>query len=309
MSKLASISSQPHVREYAQGAAQSATSAVAEFLSPTVGVATSTGRFKRYDEKHRFRIPDTRRALGGRATELGFAATDATYNCAPNALDFPVDLLEQLESADLENVYQEAADIVSDVAALSHEKKVIDLAISTVGGGTALDIGASDDVIDQLDANILSVIKAAKYGGLMGVGILMGANAWRVVKNHKSVIDRFVAGGRKQFANPSMTEFGQLLVTNAETRVSLMCFDDAAEGLPEDIEFVLDGDILVFARRESPTRRDPSFMKTFRLRNQWMVPGSYTREDGRAEVAKFDWSEDVQVTNSAAAVRRTVVIS
>jgi hypothetical protein len=34
-----------------------------------------------------------------------------------------------------------------------------------------------------------------------------------------------------------------------------------------------------------------------------MVPGSYVREDGRAEVAKFDWSEDIAVTNSAAAVR------
>ena len=33
-----------------------------------------------------------------------------------------------------------------------------------------------------------------------------------------------------------------------------------------------------------------------------VVPGSYMRDDGRVEVAKFDWSEDVQVTNSAAGV-------
>jgi hypothetical protein len=37
-----------------------------------------------------------------------------------------------------------------------------------------------------------------------------------------------------------------------------------------------------------------------------MVPGSYVREDGRAEVAKFDWSEDVRVTNSAAVVRLNI---
>jgi hypothetical protein len=50
-------------------------------------------------------------------------------------------------------------------------------------------------------------------------------------------------------------------------------------------------------------------MKTFRLRGQFMVPGSYMKEDGRGEVAKFDWSEDVQVTNAAAVVRRTVDLS
>ncbi len=53
--------------------------------------------------------------------------------------------------------------------------------------------------------------------------------------------------------------------------------------------------MLIFARKAQPTRRDPSFMKTFRLMNQFMVPGSYMRDDGRVEVAKFDWSEDVKV--------------
>jgi hypothetical protein len=37
-----------------------------------------------------------------------------------------------------------------------------------------------------------------------------------------------------------------------------------------------------------------------------MVPGSYMRDDGRVEVAKFDWSEDVQVTNSGAAIRLNI---
>jgi len=40
--------------------------------------------------------------------------------------------------------------------------------------------------------------------------------------------------------------------------------------------------------------------------NKWMVPGSYVRDDGRVEVAKFDWSEDVQITNAAVAVRLNI---
>ncbi len=85
-----------------------------------------------------------------------------------------------------------------------------------------------------------------------------------------------------------------------------MIYDSAQEGKAESISFLLDATVLVFARKAAPSRRDPSFMKTFRLMNKFMVPGSYMRDDGRVEVAKFDWSEDVQVTNSTACVRLNV---
>src|SRR5579872_6481701 len=95
--RLALISSHPVLREYAQGAAQDAIQPVAEFLAPTVPVTTSVGYYKKYTEKNRFKIPQTLRAIGGRAVELSFDVADATFNCQPHALDFPVDNLEQLE--------------------------------------------------------------------------------------------------------------------------------------------------------------------------------------------------------------------
>jgi len=303
MSKLASVSSDPVLQQYSQGAAQSATSAAADFLAPTVPVATSVGKFKIYSAKNRFRIPDTRRAGGGRATQLGFAAGDGNYNCEPHALDFPVDILEQIESDGLMNLMQEGADICSQVGALAHEKAVIDKALDALGAGTALDFG--QDLIDQLDTDILAVIKAAKMGAFMNVGLMIGATMWRKIKNHASVRGRLISGGKKDIANVSLEDFGNMLISKCESRVSLMCFDDAPEGKDEDIKFVLDDDLIVFARTAQPTRFDPSFMKTFRLRNQWMMPGTYMRDDGRVEVAKFDWSEDVQVTNEDAGIRRT----
>lgn len=308
MSKLASISANPVLVEYSQGAAQTATSSVADFLAPTVPVATSVGKYKVYTAKSRFRVPDTRRAVGGRAAQIGFDADDGNYNCAPHALDFPVDILEQAESEGLMNLMQEGADICSQVGALAHEKTVITTALAALGAGTALSIGANDDIVSQIDTNVLANIKAAKMGGFMNIGIVFGAGAWRVTKNHASVRGRLLANGKNVLANVSLEDFGSLLISKCDARVSLMCYDDAPEGLPEDIEFVLDGDIIVFARVAQPTRFDPSFMKTFRLRNQWMKPGTYTRDDGRVEVAKFDWSEDVQVTNAAAGVRRTVAL-
>ena len=311
MSRLSDLSASPTLREYAQGAAQSAIMPVADFLAPTVEVATSVGRFKCYTEKHRFHIPDTLRTLGGRASELRFEATDATFNCEPHALDYPVDNLEQLEAEGLENMLREGATAVAEVAALSHEKAVIDAALAAVGAGTGKTWNDAADPISDVDDAILSVIKAAKYGSLMGVGVVFGANAWRLFKNSTLVRGKFVVGQQRggngaAFAIPTSDMAGQLLMGNPETRVSLMVYDSAAEGLTESISFLLDSSVLIFARHPQPTRRDPSFMKTFRLMGQWMVPGSYIRDDQRVEVAKFDWSEDVRVTNAAAVQRLNV---
>ena len=314
MSRLSDISSSPVLREYAQGAAQEAINPVADFLAPTVEVATSVGRFKVYSEKNRFHIPDTLRTLGGRAAELRFDVADATFNCAPHALDFPVDNLEQLEAAGLENMLREGASSVAEVAALSHEKTVIDAALAAVGAGTAKTWNDAADPISDVDDAILSVIKAAKYGSLMGVGILFGAAAWKIFKNQAKVRGRFVVGngGGKSslgLAVPTEESASQMFVGSPDVRTSYMIYDSAPEGKAESVNFLLDSTILVFARKDAPTRRDPSFMKTFRLMNQFMVPGSYMRDDGRVEVAKFDWSEDVKVTNSAACVRLNVAVA
>lgn len=309
MSRLSDVSASPMLREYAQGAAQSALQPVADFIAPTVPVPTQVGKFKKYTEKHRFKIPSTIRGIGGRATELSYNAQDLTYNCVPHALDFPVDNLEQMESDQLENMLETGAQEIAEVAALAHEYDVITAALAAAGAGTGKTWsgGSPTDPVDDLDTTILTVIKAAKYGSAMGVGIVFGASAWRLFKNCSLVRSKFViapgAQGSAGMAIPAINNVGALLLGNPETMVSYMVYDTAAEGLAESISFLLDGAVLIFARRPQPTRRDPSFMKTFRLAGQFMVPGSYMRDDQRVEVAKFDWSEDIQVTNSAAIAR------
>lgn len=310
MSRLSEVSSNPMLKAFAQGAAQNSIMPIADFLAPTVPVSAMTGRYKVYTEKNRFRIPKTLRALGGRATELGFEATDSTYSCEPHSLDFPIDNLERLEASDLEDAMKEGATSVAEVAALSHEKTVIDLALASLGAGTAKIWGTTGDAVSDLDTAILDVIKAAGYGSLMGVGILFGANAFRLFKNSAAVKARFVTGAgpnKLSVANEEIVR--DLLMSRPDVRTSFMVYDTAPEGKAASLDFVLDTDVLVFARKANPTRRDPSFMKTFRLVNKYMVPGSYMREDGRAEVAKFDWSEDVKVTNSGAARRYTITAS
>jgi hypothetical protein len=192
----------------------------------------------------------------------------------------------------------------------AHEKNVIDAALAAIGAGTAKVWNEAADPIADLDDAILAVIRTCGYGSLMGVGVLFGASAWNVFKNQAKVRNRFVvgAGGKNGvgFAVPTEQSANQLFVGTPEVRTSYMVYDANPEGKAASLSFLLDTAVLVFARKPNPTRRDPSFMKTFRLMDRYMVPGSYVRDDGRVEVAKFDWSEDIKVTNSAAALRLNV---
>lgn len=314
MSTLSAIASSPMLITYAQGAAQNAVAPVADFLAPTVPVSIPVGRFKKYTQKNRFHVPDTRRAIGGRATEIGFTASDATYNCQPNAIDAPIDIMESAATENLEDMLKESATMAAEVGGLAHEINVVNgavTALTALGGSQVVTPSwvATNDPIKDLDSYILTVLKAAKYGSLMGVRVLLGATVLSNLKNHSLVRNRFIVGGANMrgpavapLAALDAGSIGSLLLGNPETRSSFMVYDSAAEGVAESISFVLDNSIIVFAAKESPTRRDPSFMKTFRLENKWMVPGVYMRDDQRVEVAKFDWSEDIQVTNSAAAI-------
>ncbi|HSA19785.1 MAG TPA: hypothetical protein P5327_15570, partial [Kiritimatiellia bacterium] len=262
---------------------------------------------------NRFRIPDTLRALGGRATELKFEVSDDTYNCEPHALDYPVDNLEQLEADGIMNMLREGAVAIAQVAALSHEKRVIDAALEAVGAGTSKTWDASSDPVSDVDTSILQVIKACAFGSVMNVGVLFGATAWKIFKNAAAVRNRFVVGsGGKAgvgLAVPSEQSANQLFIGTPEVRTSYMVYDTQPEGKAADYSFLLDSTVLVFTRMAQPSRLDPSFMKTFRLMNNYMVPSSYVRDDGRVEVAKFDWSEDVKVTNTAAAARLNISAS
>jgi hypothetical protein len=310
MSRLSDIAVQPTIQQFAQGAAQNAIAPVADFIAPAVDVAVSTGKYKKYTEKHRFALPNTRRALGGRAVELGWDAEDETYSCEPHALDFPVDELEENDS--IEAALQEGATMVAEVAGLVHEKAVIDAALAAGGAGTDLTWNAAATPIAALDAVIMDTIKAAKYGSLMGVRMVFGAGAWEIFKNQANVVNKFIVGNARTKGNTAtvtMDAVSDLFIASPKIATSFMVYDTAAAGVAESFSFILDNTILVFACKDAPTRRDPSFMKTFRLSGKWMVPGSYTRDDGRVEVAKFDWSEDVKVTNSAAVTRLNIATS
>lgn len=302
MSKLSTVTSNPMIRQYAQGVAHSSIQPIADFLAPTVNVPTMSGRFKVYGDQNRFKIPDTARALGGPATQVRFTADDGTYQCQPRALDYPIDNLEKLESADLEDAVKEGMLCVSELASLDHEKRVVDMALGALSSRSANKTWTSSaDPVADLDTQIRDIMLNVNYGSMMDIGVIFGCDAWLIFKNHAKVRSMLPVGRKSDNLQiVDMPAARSLLLGTPETRVSFMAYDSAPEGKQASPAFILGTKVLIFARHKTPTRRDPSFMKTFRLNNRYMVPGSYETVDGRGEVVKFDWSEDPHVINASA---------
>jgi hypothetical protein len=306
--RLRDLSLNPTLINFAQDASQAAIRKIANFLAPSVEVPAMTGQYKIFDAKHRYKRPITRRSNDGRATRVGFVAGDAFFNLEPNALDFPIPNVETMDEGALLNYAKYGATLLSDAAGLSHEGETIDKALAAVGAGTDYNFtSATVYPLDLIDAAILAVKKLAKNGA--GVKVLFGTTAFLRTRQNKDTRARFVGGrggaasGGASVVSPQLADLSNMLFSNPTVEMSDMVEDKAAEGLAEDIQFMLDTAILVFASNEVPNTMDPSFMKTFRLMGQWMTPGAYESEDRRDNILKMDWHEQLVVTNSIAAIR------
>ncbi len=300
--RLQSIGTNPVLRNFARDASQSAIRKVADFIAPSVEVPTLTGKYKLYNAKHRYARAKTVRGLDGKATRIGFTADDANFALIPRALDFPIANVETMNDEGLLNQAMYGTTLLADAAGLDHEASVIETALAAVGGGTDVNFKAANfDPIDYIDEIVKNIMKLSKNGA--GVRVLFGPTSFQRTKNNAAVMGRFNGGVGKALKVPALADISAMLLGNPECDMGMMVMDKAPEGKAEDIDFILDDAILVFACNGTPNTMDPSFMKTLRLMGKWMTPGSYLSTDERDEVLKMDWTEQILVSNSAAAVR------
>lgn len=299
------------LRSFAQGLTPGLTNPVAEFIAPTVEVASTTGRFKKYLKGEQLLIPDTRRAIGGNAALVTFGATDGNFNVEPHALDFPADQLTQIESAETGiNILMQGASVASQIASLSHEKRVLDSVVAATSVPVDVDL-ASDDPIKVIDQNIIEVSRlSGGWSGVMQVRVVIGLTAMEKLKNHSKVLNRCInAGGIASTATPNITpqQLSAMLLGTPPVMISSSAYNSAAPNADPVLSWLLEDQILVFIASQNPTIFDPSAFKTFRLMGQWMTPRAYSSVDGRVDYQGWDWTADVQ--NISTAVKRLSISS
>lgn len=308
--RIAQLASSALMQNFAVTASQAAVRKVGQFVAPLCEVASLTFRYKKYTEANRYRVPNTKRQPGSPATVLGFSADDVSLTLEPNALDFPIPNAEQLTDEELQHSMMEGQTILADSSGLALENEIITTAKAAALASTLTKaIDFTDDAVDPiaiLDDMILSVKKAAKNGA--AVKVLFGTTKFKQFRNNKQVKSRYIvaagggAGGSRSVGtvSPTIADVGGLLITNPEVEMSEMVIDNSPQGIVENIQFLLDDVVIVFACNSTPNRFDPSFMKTFARMGGFFRAGSYTTQDQRDQVMKMDWTTLPQVTNTAA---------
>jgi hypothetical protein len=307
-SRIAQLAASPLMTNYAITASQRAIRPVGQFIAPLCEVPDATFRYKVYTDKNRYRVPDTRRQPGGHATVIGFSADDAAGILEPNALDFPIPNVDGLSDEQLQFSIQEGQSILADSSALALEYEIVNTAKNAaLNSPNVQPVDFEDDGVNPitiLNKMILSVKKAAKNGA--PVKILFGTTKFQQFRDNKNVQQRFIIASGANAKNgvgvisPNIDDVGGLLMFNPEVQCSEMVIDNAAPGAAENIQFLLDDVVLVFASNGVPNRMDPSFMKTFARMGGFFKPGSYLSQDQRDQVLKMDWSTQPKVTNTAA---------
>lgn len=302
MPKSASTVNQT-LTNYARGLSQDRSSALAEFIAPTVPTGVASGQFKKFDDKNAFQTYDTSRAIGGTAKRIEFDASDPTFNCKPNALEIPIDDHERELAGASDPLGLEQAKVSTLVTSgvLSHEFKVfaiIGAAVTPVAGkGVWSD--ADVDPVKELDDQIMAI---ATETGMMPNRIVFGLGAWNVFRNHAKVLARQPGAALIGVT----TEQGAKLLLNPgiEIRVGVLSRDTKKFGAAKNAVNIVGADVYVFYASDTPSTFDPSFAKTFRTAKGGVDSvRSYRDEPSRSDIYALDWSEDTQVV-SQACVRR-----
>jgi hypothetical protein len=295
MTTIETLSADPFLADYAAGALVRATKPIQTLLAPVVPVPALTGHFKKHDRDTRLTLPKTRRELDGKAVQLSIAQYDGRYRCEINALDAPID--KSVGEEDLKYLIQDALDLLAEVESQVLEFETIGKAIDAAGAGADVDFAAANNPVKLIDDRIHALMKKSRSDG---VAVAFDPLAWAAFKDHPNVR---VAG-----ANLSWENMPALFAGNARYQACYSLFDASAEGADEDIEFQFPANtILIFAHSEIPTRRDPSFMKTFRLTWKKKGPNIVDRSDGRVLIVTQDWAADLQVTNTQGVDRYNVI--
>lgn len=299
-----SASYNPTLTIFAQGVAQDMTSALAEFIAPTVRVASTVGQYKSYDNKNAFQVLETARALGGMAKRIEFAQTDPTYNAKPHALEVTIDDAEEDAAGEQSSALREGkTKTLISTAILSREDRVITKAktLSAVGG-VGVWSNSSIDPISEIDAQIQEI---AKETGMMPNAIAFGLGAWQVFRNHPKVVAKF-PGAASIGVTPEQAAT-LMLNPGIQVRFGVLSKDTAKFGAAASKTNIVGAEVFIFVRSPNPTDHDPSWMKTFSGgRGSVTSVREYYDERARSQILAVDWSEDIQITSSISAKRLTI---
>lgn len=277
-------------------------------MAPVVQVAGATGKYKNYNDANAFQKVDTARAIGGPARRLEFLATDADYNCTPQALEIGIDDQERFSAGGMDQQLEEAkTKTLLTTASMSHVNDIVTAAKAGLSAAATPTWAteSSSTPISDIDAQIQAIADAT---GMFPTDIIFGLGAWRKFKASAQVTGRFPNAGVVGVTTEQAS--GILLNPGIRIGVSTAIRDTVKFGGTKTTANILNADVFIFYCSPSPTQLDASFMKVFSSgQNTIESVRRYREERNRSDILAIDWSRDIRVTSTATARRLTVTLA
>lgn len=289
---------------YAAGVAQDLTSALAEFICPTVKTPSSSGQFKKFDSKNAFQVYETSRAMGNQPNRIKMEATDPYYNCKPQGLQITVDDAEKDEAGpDVQLLEESKIKTLLSSTTLSHEDKVIAMVKANVAAVADKGVwsNAEIDPVKQIDEQIEAIATAT---GHMPNRIVFGIGAWRVFRNHPLVRAR--QPGAELIGLTTAQAAAMLLNPGIEIKVGILSKDTTKFGAGKSAVNIVGAEVFIFLASASPTLYDPSFAKNFTTLRGSVDSVLTHREEPVLDVHSVLWSEDPQVVSTECGKRISI---
>lgn len=309
---LSNLAYVQELTDYAVGQFNDSKNVIADFIAPTVQVATPTGYFKKFSNRQAFQAVDTRRALGGAARRLTFDATDGQFNCQPQALETAIDQFLVGDGIDPKvamNLYQGYTNYLTSVAAVAYETSVFNFVQTQVTAQSGIGTGWTAMTGSTATANPLREIESQVFAmatniGVMPNRIVFGPNAWLATKYNANT--RALFGLANTVSNGQVMD--QLSSLGLETKVAIVASDANNLGQTTKSNSVIAGtnDIWIFYASPAPSIFDRTAVKVFQVGQGFGGMKTYWEDPSNSNIFRMDWSFDIQMASSEAIRRITV---
>ena len=311
MSQLASSTVVQTLTNYARGLFPDLVASqdpIISRMAPVVNVGAATGKYKSFNDKNAFQKVGTSRAIGGPARRLEFLATDADFNCTPQALEIGIDDQERFAAGGMDAQMEEAKiKTLLTTASMSHVNDVVVAAAAGLSAAATPSwaTASSSTPLDDIDAQIQAI---ADEIGMMPTDIIFGLSAWRKFRASAQVKASF-PNAAAVGVTPDQAA-GILLNPSIRIGVSTSIRDTVKPGATKATANILGAEVYIFFASPNANTMDASFMKVFSSGANTIESVRRYREDrSRSDILAVDWSRDIRVTSTASARRLTVTVA
>ena len=282
---------------------------LAEFLAPSVSVASYAGRYLDFGDRQGYQWTDAHRGIGQKARRIAFDAQGKYFNLESFALDAAIDDIERKQAAVLDPLFLEKQKIkiLTSTGNNSHAKAVLDIARTTVATGNLNLTDPNTSPTTTIDSWIAAM--ADNYGYPPN-RLVLSFSSSVAIRNHPKIIARLVG---VTDAAASMDVFRSMLCNpDIQILVSPFVLDQSKLGTPSaNRKNQLAGDAYLFySGAPGGGVFDASWMRTFRMDERGPGAVSQWRDnDSRSDIYGLDWYQEIKVVGPSLGMRFTVQTS